>query len=507
MLLTSHPLRGCRTIVLTLLLGLMGLSALSASAQAPSIPSYDRLTLNHLDRIIANTPGISSVGIANGVNVSASGAVNVTASNGVRIPVPVTATATINKAALASAATKFIRGANVIGAAFTAYQVYDWVKTSGIATCAPPDFFCKPAQAGETVPASGRWMVGGWPAGGEFATAEAGCRARVALNGNSYRGMEQMSPDEYRCKYEYGILALVSRVEGTTDTCASGTTPNGAGGCTSTSSPGGPMTESEMETAIANVEWTADRSQKMRDALLADLPKARGIYTNADITPGMSIVNVVAAPVTTPRTTVKTDTVVTGDGRTLEVKTEEQIKIIPNLSQMNRVDSPSSLAQFKEEMTRFTGETDLATGIYKQTSQSVSTPTATAQATPSEQATGPTECGSPGKPKCAIDETGTPTTQAATDAMTAPKAELDKAKTDFITKIAEATSSDGKDTSLGWFPALPTGTCTPFVISPKLPAVDWCPVVPRIKDMMAWIWAMLTIFACIHLVHNTLQGK
>lgn len=117
--------------------------------------------------------------------------------------------------------------------------------------------------------------------------------------------------------------------------------------------------------------------------------------------------------------------------------------------------------------------------------------------------TGPKECGSPGKPACKIDETGTPDGKGATDA--AGKA-LDDATKAWTDKLTEVTKADGKDTSWGWFPALPAGNCTPFVISAKFAAIDWCRVVPNIQAIMQWIWATATIFACAYLVSNAAKA-
>src|SRR5690606_13491181 len=107
------------------LLALALLFSMSAHAQHPYYGGpATHAGMDHINRIVRNSPGLTLARTSVGANVSAAGAVNVNTATGLRIPVPVTATAAISKEVLASAAAKLLKGAGVVGAAYTGYELY-----------------------------------------------------------------------------------------------------------------------------------------------------------------------------------------------------------------------------------------------------------------------------------------------------------------------------------------------------------------------------------------------
>ncbi len=105
-----------------------------------------------------------------------------------------------------------------------------------------------------------------------------------------------------------------------------------------------------------------------------------------------------------------------------------------------------------------------------------------------------------------LDPTGMPGASDVAAAMATQGTALDaaiKAHTDSLTGVV---SSDGKDTSWGWLPSFPTGECTPFVMG-SLPPVDWCPVVPTLKDIASWLWGLVTVLAILAMTHKAIRGS
>lgn len=112
------------------------------------------------------------------------------------------------------------------------------------------------------------------------------------------------------------------------------------------------------------------------------------------------------------------------------------------------------------------------------------------------------ECGGPGRPACKMDEAGTPD---GTSAFNTAKTALDQAVSDHVGQLGNVVSDAGKDASWGWLPQLPTGNCTPFVMA-SLGSVDWCPIVPKLKEIMSWILGTLTALSILSMVHKTIRG-
>lgn len=251
-------------------------------------------------------------------------------------------------------------------------------------------------------------------------------------------------------------------------------------------------------------------SQNLPDRTASDCASGNGGYVNnkAVCLPANPAPTVAANSATTAQQ--KADAALTaGRGTSSAVQAANEAATAYKRAAEAANSMPSSTAAASSAAAAFQSATQAAIAAGMAVPAPLPAPGTATGTGPSGNGTGGTgegakECGTPGKPKCQIDETGTPDGKGALDGANDA---LDKTVKSYSDAITEATKSDGKDTSLGWFPALPSGTCNPFILSSKLPAIDWCPVVPRIKSMMEWMWAMFTIFACIHLVQSTLKGN
>lgn len=113
-------------------------------------------------------------------------------------------------------------------------------------------------------------------------------------------------------------------------------------------------------------------------------------------------------------------------------------------------------------------------------------------------------CGAPGQPKCAMDETGTPT--GKTDYGQEPIAAANKSLDDTLAGIQSTT---GKDTSWGLVPRWlqQSGGCSPTVLY-TLPSklgsmpisIDLCPHLPLIYTLMNLLWVVWTFGAIVSMV-------
>lgn len=448
-----------------------------------------------LNKIIMATPGLNTVGIANGVTVAAADSVMVT-NGALRIPMLATATATVGKASMAAAAGKLLLNANALGLAVTAFQVYQWVKDSGIQVCPPPGMFCKPTPSAQL---PGTFSL--YNFGGSYTSTASACQVAIDRYKHDYPnnptiqawsfGSVDQRPDinfqnAYSCKSSSGdevdIVIRQTTTPCTVDSCNTNT----------------PYTQEELVTAVTGTNWDPDRSKKMRDALVADSAAHPGILTTNDVTPYASPVTVTAPPVTTPQTVTRVATITNPDGTTSTQTTKAMTTVTP-------VQTGTTLADSKLDPRVSTVTT--TTTVNNTTNATTTNTTTTNPATPAtEEDTGPKECGTPGKPKCQIDETGTPDKSSADTAIAQQKTDIDTIVADQIQKGKDVAGIENRDTSFGWFPSFPAGQCSPFVLSSKIPPVDWCPVVPRLKDMVSWIWAMAAIFACAFLVQSSLKA-
>ena len=118
-------------------------------------------------------------------------------------------------------------------------------------------------------------------------------------------------------------------------------------------------------------------------------------------------------------------------------------------------------------------------------------------------------CGIPGKPKCQIDESGTPDGK---DAFKSAGEALSGAYEDATSQFSEITKADDKDTSFGegargWFTP---GACEALNLGDMngIPlVVNFCDQVAAASNVTSFIWVVSTFFGILWLVFNTMRGS
>lgn len=109
-------------------------------------------------------------------------------------------------------------------------------------------------------------------------------------------------------------------------------------------------------------------------------------------------------------------------------------------------------------------------------------------------------CGLPGKPKCLIDETGTPADKA--ESFNPAETALDVTRQSAQDKIIEAQSIEAPSWSFTF--QLPTG-CAPYVTGIRGFVMNVCEYQSTIHDLLSMVWAAATAFACIGMVGRTIR--
>jgi len=138
----------------------------------------------------------------------------------------------------------------------------------------------------------------------------------------------------------------------------------------------------------------------------------------------------------------------------------------------------------------------ISTGV----TTTVSTSTTTA---PPVTAPAPAEkiivCGLPNTPKCAMDETGTPT--AVAEDVYKPK--LDDYKTKQGELKDKVSGNSDKSMLSGWssvFFTPPLAACTGYVLPRDMGTIDPCPVVDGVRTIMGYLWALTALYLAVGMV-------
>lgn len=166
------------------------------------------------------------------------------------------------------------------------------------------------------------------------------------------------------------------------------------------------------------------------------------------------------------------------------VKLEYKTKTDPATGQ------PLPYVEATPKETVIVKEKDKATGVEK----IISTTEAQGGEKPATEPQEIETCGLPGKPKCLIDETGTPEKkdyeeQKKVDDIFKPVKEI----------IASPETKLPSLPSLNWAFQLPTG-CTAISLpafAPWLQGIDICPFLPMFHDIMSVIWVIGGLFGAI----------
>lgn len=469
-----------------------------AHAQMPPAPSFTGM--DHLARIVAGTPGLPGYmvsGVNDGVTLRTTGNVLVGAPSGVRIPVPITAQATISKAAMAKAAAKFVARSTLIGAPFMAYDTYNWLKNEGMfPTCANnAAMFCTPATQASPYPYIWRETQ---QTSKQGTTPEAACMAANSLlsGGLAPYGTNQYGPT-YTCRFANGSSSgyIVQQI----GMCQSGYVLQGSNPATCVSDgtglqEGQPVTEQEVITKLTGTNWDPLRSKKMHDALVADRARSPDVINDEDLKPPASPLDwETPAPVLSPPAVTKEETINNTDGTTSTRRTTSQEKVETEKPAPSSIGTPAS-PTFRNSTISTTTITNNTTNVTT-TESTTTTNHAPAQAAPQEV-------------KIPTDYAREPTLQAIAKQLTGDGAKempdqtavIDAAKKDVDDKLKAARDAipgaqEGEDKArfFSWVWTAPVGSCVPTpAVSTSAGVVRWdiCPTVNNIRDLMGWLFGM-----------------
>lgn len=465
-----------------------------AHAQVPSAPNYTGM--DHLARIVAGTPGMAGYtvgGIQDAVTLRTTGNVLVGAPNGLRIPVPVTAQATISKAALAGMAAKLVSGASIIGAAYTGYEVYNWIKNSGIKTCAPPDMFCK--ESGQTKP------NGFNP---DPATRSGDASPYFVQSGTQwYKWSAQKSTPHCGGSYPAGFTVSYAYFQ-TAQYTGHGIDPASCGyfvygnqAVSGGPTAGGAYTQAELTTALGNLggtNWDPTRSKTMYDAITNDNAKQKLLAPEEVKPKATPLTWEVSAPVSSTPTVTKTETVTNPDGSTSTRKTTETTTVTPVAPSPSTIGAPTQ-PDFKVGTTSVVTTTNNTTNVT--TTESNST-TNYAPATEAPKALEvPTDYAREGtlqKVEQALNTDGAKEMPDQEKRVTdATKENEDKLKA-IRDAIPTAQTGEDKDRFFSWVWTPPVGSCSAMPVAALSTgasvAFDICPTANNIRDVIGWLFAL-----------------
>jgi len=319
----KHSLQFLAVLVMVLVAGFSPRPGVAAPSVGYSGTASTQRILND---IIRGTPGIQTVTTTGGgVVVSGSGTTPVAAGRGVTIPIPTTASAGVSAGRIAGIVAKGIRFGGWVGVAGV---VLPWLaEQSGIKTCPPPDFFCKPGPDVAEMPTEGGWYARDRSTirGG---TAEAVC-ARIwnEMLTQSTRDAQQgyttwVRTSDAQCLSQKNPSFVLGYVSWRAPTCPSGSRLVGKD-CLK-SGPDVPATEPDLGNALEKgIQAKPERGLKAFNAI-----RATGMPVFGPDDP----VTVTVPPSVTAPDRVTTATQPKPDGSIDTVKTVVQTEVKPQVS-------------------------------------------------------------------------------------------------------------------------------------------------------------------------------
>lgn len=284
-------------------------------------------------------------GTLNAVSTNAS--INATAPNGSRAVVPVSAAVHVPKSTLVKNAVRVARAGSAIGVGFLAWDTYNLIKDSGLATCPPPDFFCKPPPVVEDkVSSSYMWRASYSPT--NYTSPDDACTKPVfATFGEGAVGIlgSKVSETWYQCtiwKNGSGSTYQVNRYD-----CQY---PLTNGQCVPPNQEATiPLTDAEFETKLTekvdaspaptpgmpDSGWDSSMYKKLwkaveSDAKLRASQVPQGVITLDGRLGSGSMAYITGPSVVLPETTTKTRLITNPDGSTSTETTKEKTTFTPS---------------------------------------------------------------------------------------------------------------------------------------------------------------------------------
>lgn len=434
------------------------------------------------------------------------------------LAVPIVSEAAFSAAAIAGIAVKIGRVASGVGAAYTAYEIYNAIKQSGLTVCPAPAFFCVPDKT-SVQPAS---VTSGWHddanagPGVTFSSGQALCDYVATKKFIGYTSVFVADPSPSSgnsgsgaCQIRIGLFADASYPT-TQDrqTCPAQYTL-GNSVCRADFPKLLPAQDSDVMKAVQDRQKASpEYSAQIYRAGQSDLKNHPGLMSPADMVPNDTGLSTTSGPVTSPKQRVSTSQISNSDGTTSTVNVDTQSTVTP---QTTGSQVSNSNTQFPITTTTTTTTINNTTNVTNITT-TTNTPPVINNNNPGQPVpaadTGPKECGTPGKPKCQIDETGTPTAedykQGAEDDL---KTSSDKntEKTAVITGITQASVG-----MFDWFPRIQSSRCVdpqvPEIISKTMHTVPICGAVNTVSQFLSAVMAFFALIGSVRNVQEALKA-
>lgn len=429
----------------------------------------------------SNNPRTVSATSSGGASVIRQGVASVV-KDGITVKIPVTAAVSLERAALAKsvalAAASGLAGPYGVALALA----IEFGRSKGVFECENYGW-CK---AGSTTRDDGGPAGRYWSSGEnetQFSTPEAACASQglpyATFNGASsyYCDAVANSPDHTSGKIAYvrtGVCQPGYSLSG--DKCLSDKPPPNL-----PSSP--PYSDPAFPPWLDTGAGSSNSGPKLYDAARAgggqpENPAVAGPSASGFTSPGAS-----SEPTITNRTTVTNS-----DGTTSTQTTTKRVDV--QLQTTGNNTANNNVTNYATNTTTTVTTTNNSTGA---TTTSVSqdnpglSPNQNTPAEPQPEDKGPRECGTPGKPRCQIDETDTPTSADTAKVGSEITAAVSQTQEGAIAAITDNQDLD-RNSSTAWQFGfnLPSG-CTPYPMFLNI-VLDYCRFQPVIHDVMSMVW-------------------
>lgn len=227
---------------------------------------------------------------------------------------------------------------------------------------------------------------------------------------------------------------------------------------------------------------------KIADAARKDVARNPNLLSPSVFWPKDLPVDSVAPPVTGPKVRKQNDSVPNTDGSVTTITMDQQTTVTPTQKGSTAGDFD---LQFIPSTTTTTTTTNSNTG-QSTTTTSTETEQPSGGGAPGQSAEGPKECGSPGRPKCQIDETGTPDAQATKTMAEQAINDAGKPYDDMKNVIAQVNESQ---INRNWLPSIPTAACVnPKVEHPLTGQAFEVPYICSTVDLLRSVIGLVTAF-------------
>lgn len=452
-----------------------------------------------------------TAGTSAGVSVTESGIATFAKAGGADVlKVPVSIVSDVAKSSIAKAAAKgFIAAralAGPVGIAVTAWALYDAYKQSGLHTCPPPDFFCKPVEGTDV----------------EWYGTDAPCSAGMNGNCSIDKVIGQFTAFYTARGYDNWRVTSQGSVSGTDTAIGSarsivlyiawddqGYPMTGTRNVNGDLSSGGthflPAGAGDLQQA-AQIQMDADASGGVAkhyfDAVTGDYKtmgsssgSSVGMLTPEDVVPTGSPTTVSSPPFTAPSQIVSTTNHIDANGNPQTQTQTQQItispKIVPNTS------GASTQVAYDIGATTTTSDTH-ATPANPNAPPTTTTSTANQTSTPvtSLPKEFPTDYNREVTQQAMQKElagTGAPDMpdQGALVAAVTTKSAADLEQM----RNGAAAAQTGASGFFSWAWTPPVGNCSPASGTVHGYSVSWdiCPTVLNIKDVLGWIMGIFAL--------------